>query len=198
MTAGQTCPGSKDASGNIVDACSGCYAKGGNYRFKNVRDVRDRNMLEWQHANWVNDMIGEIGAAKHFRWFDSGDIYHLDLANKIELVIAGTPGTRHWLPTRSYKNAKIAAVLNRIDKLPNAVVRRSSDEINGKFVAGLHGSTIIPKPGYPTAAKECKAGTAVNHKCNGCRDCWDKQVATIAYIAHGRSMLSKLKKRGLI
>ena len=29
-----TCPGSRDKSGELVPACSGCYATDGNYRFQ--------------------------------------------------------------------------------------------------------------------------------------------------------------------
>ena len=31
-----TCPGSKDSTGKLVDACTGCYATDGNYRYPNV------------------------------------------------------------------------------------------------------------------------------------------------------------------
>lgn len=37
LEARTTCPGSIGADGELVDACKGCYAASGNYRFKNVK-----------------------------------------------------------------------------------------------------------------------------------------------------------------
>jgi hypothetical protein len=56
----RTCPGARitdgDRKGELVDAFSGCYAVGGNYRFRNVRELRVRNRRDWKRDGWVADM----------------------------------------------------------------------------------------------------------------------------------------------
>lgn len=89
-----------------------------------------------------------------------------------------------------HKFPKFEAELRKMEALPNVRVRRSSDSISGDFTPGLHGSTIIASDQpVPPGVTAC---TAYDHggKCNGCRACWDKDVAVIAYAGHGRKMLS--------
>ena len=83
-----TCPGSKHKDGTLVDACNGCYATTGNYRFPNVKAPRIENQLDWKRKEWVSDMVEAIGDDEYFRWFDSGDMYDLRLANKIAIVMS--------------------------------------------------------------------------------------------------------------
>ena len=135
LQAGTTCPGSKDAAGEWVAACAGGYARGGTYRFANVKKVREHNQQDWQRPEWVSDMVAGLSKETHFRWFDSGDMYSVALARKILAIIAATPHCKHWLPTRMHKFAKFDAVLRQIEALPNAVVRRSSDSITGGVLA---------------------------------------------------------------
>ena len=85
-----TCPASRDKNGELVPACAGCYAVGGNYRFKNVKSVREENRKEWKRDDWAQDMIEEMNLNdRFFRWFDSGDIYSIRLAEKILEVCNG-------------------------------------------------------------------------------------------------------------
>jgi Gene product 88 len=182
-----TCPGSKDNNGALVPACAGCYATGGNYRFSNVKAPREHNKEDWKREDWVNDMIAALDNDRYFRWFDSGDMYDVRLAEKIYQVIKATPHCQHWLPTRMLKFKKFEFVLNKINALENAVVRFSSDSIQGEYDA-RHGSTIIPNDQTPTSAKVCHAYQN-DGKCNGCRACWNKQTPVIAYVAHGRKMI---------
>ena len=79
----ETCPGSIAPDGNLVEVCQGCYATGGNYRFPNVKRVREVNKQEWQEETWVLDMTKALQDSRFFRWFDSGDVYALELAEKI-------------------------------------------------------------------------------------------------------------------
>ena len=101
-----TCPGSKTADGTLVPACSGCYATTGNYRFANVKAPREHNRQDWQREDWVRDMVMELVNDEFFRWFDSGDMYSLELAQKIYQVMELTPWVKHWLPTRMEKFPK--------------------------------------------------------------------------------------------
>ena len=129
---------------------------------------------------------------KFFRWFDSGDVYHPALAFKIYLVMQKTPQVQHWLPTKSYNIPKIRAVLDRMKLLPNAAVRYSSPSINGEFSIE-HGSTVIAYADDETTATVCGAYNR-DGKCGDCRACWDKTVEVVAYPAHGRRMMSKVRK----
>jgi hypothetical protein len=140
----ETCPGSLSAAGVLVDACSGCYATTGCYSFKGTKAVRADNKAAWQEAGWVDTMVAALKKQSFFRWFDSGDMYSLSLAVKMYEVMAATPHVKHWLPTRMYKFAKFEAILARMEALPNVMVRRSSDAVDGTFTKGVHGSTIIP------------------------------------------------------
>ena len=51
-----TCPGSIE-NGELVDACKGCYATTGNYRFSNVKAPRLENKEDWKRLEWVDDMV---------------------------------------------------------------------------------------------------------------------------------------------
>ena len=183
-----TCPGSIAAPGELVDACKGCYATTGNYRYPNVKAPRIHNQTDWQRLEWVDDMVQALDSDRYFRWFDSGDMYALGLAEKILEVMKRTPWVKHWLPTRMHKFPKFALVLREMAVLPNVSVRFSSDSVMGEYKKGLHGSVIIP------TADDVKKGMALCRayenagKCSGCRACYDKAVKVIAYPAHGVSM----------
>lgn len=190
----ETCPGARDAAGELVPACSGCYATTGHYRFPNVKAPREHNREDWKRPDWVADMIDAIGADGYFRWFDSGDVYDVRLADKILQVMAATPQTRHWLPTRMHKFPKFGAVLSRMEELENVVVRRSSDSITGGTIDGATTSTIVPDvDNAPADAVVCEAYDR-DGKCGDCRACWDKSTAVIAYPAHGKKTASVIAK----
>jgi Gene product 88 len=182
-----TCPGSIESPGVLVDACKGCYATTGNYRYPNVKAPREHNKTDWQRMDWVDDMVDALGDSRYFRWFDSGDLYSLGLAEKILEVMQRTPWVKHWLPTRMHKFPKFKQVLQAMAALENVSVRFSSDSVTGEFIAGLHGSVIVPSADTKTSAKLCRAYEN-GGKCSGCRSCWDKTIETIAYPAHGLKM----------
>jgi hypothetical protein len=189
----ETCPGSVGADGALVAACSGCYATTGCYNFKGTKAVRADNKAAWQEAGWVGTMTNALAKQRFFRWFDSGDMYSLQLAEKMLEVMVATPNTKHWLPTRMHKFPKFQAIIAKMAALDNVMVRPSSDAVDGSYTKGVHGSTIIPE-GMPVPAgvKACTAPTT-GGKCNGCRACYDKSVPVVGYIAHGRKMAKVIK-----
>jgi hypothetical protein len=194
----KTCPGSiKSVIKGIVelvDACKGCYATTGMYNMPNVKAPRISNKEDWKRKDWVDDMVSAIFNDELFRWFDSGDAYDLRLTKKIKQVIERTPTTKHWFPTRQHKFPKFDKVLAEIAALPNAVVRLSSDSINGGIIAGDTTSTIWnTKP--PKGAFECGAYTREG-QCKDCRACWDKNVKVVAYPGHGNKMLKIIRLQG--
>lgn len=189
----ETCPASKNADGSLVDACKGCYATTGNYNYPNVKAPRAHNKEDWQRLEWVDDMVQALQDSRYFRWFDSGDMYAIGLAEKILEVMVRTPWVKHWLPTRMHKFPKFRGVLTEMQALDNVSVRFSSDSVTGQFIAGLHGSVIIPT--IDDATKDmtiCKAYENAG-KCNGCRACWNKEVSVIAYPAHGVKMAKVIR-----
>ena len=192
LQARETCPGAmitkgKD-KGSLVPACRGCYATTGNYRFPKVKAPRVENRNDWMRDDWVDDMVGAISGDPYFRWFDSGDVYHPLLAEKIEQIVSRTPNTRHWLPTRSYKFPRLKKVLDRLNKkCDNIVVRYSSDAVDGTYKKGLHRSTIVPE-GTPLNGVHLCPANKQGGKCGPCRACWDNKVEVVAYIAHGKQM----------
>lgn len=189
----KTCPGAFEKSGNIVDACKGCYARFGMANMPAPKKARIHNKSDWKNEYWVEKMVDIISKQRkgYFRWFDSGDVYSPGLAKKIFEVMEKTPNIKHWLPTRSHKNDKIKSILEDMKNLRNVVVRYSADSIDGTYTAGVHGSTIIDMN-----AENINPNITICHasmpdtdtKCNGCRKCWDKEVDVIGYVGHGRVM----------
>ena len=211
LEAYKTCPASKDSQGNLVDACKGCYAAEGNYRFQNVKDAREHNRTDWQRDEWVDEMVVLLDNNRYFRWFDSGDMYHIKLAHKILEVMKRTEFCKHWLPTRMHKFKKFQSVLAEMQALPNVSVRFSSDSVAGETIEGTTTSTIVeglqdikdPETKkivkkifvgvVPKGAELCRAFEREG-KCATCRACWDKKVKVIAYPAHGNKMKRVLKE----
>lgn len=189
----ETCPGSVAAEGGLVPACKGCYATTGNYNYPNVKAPRLANKEDWQRADWVSDMVTALNSSRYFRWFDSGDLYSVDLAAKVYDVMSATPWVSHWLPTRMHKFKKFTSILQKMQSLPNVVIRYSSDSITGEIVQGSTTSTIFSNEAQlPTNATVCRAYEHEG-KCNGCRACYDKGVEIIAYKAHGVKMAKVIR-----
>lgn len=187
------CPGSKGDDGELVPACIGCYAVGGNYRYPNVRAPRIHNAEDWKRETWVQDMVDALQNERFFRWFDSGDMAWLGLADKVLQVMEQTPWCNHWMPTRMHKFAKFSAVIERMEALQNVVVRLSSDSVSGELTAGATTSTIVGSMDQAAGLTVCEAYQREG-KCGPCRACWDKDVAVIAYPAHGKAMLKLIAR----
>lgn len=193
-----TCPASIGADGQLVDACKGCYATAGNYRFSNVKAPREFNRQAWQQDSFVSDFIKALQKERFFRWFDSGDMYDLRLANKMLEIMKATPHVKHWLPTRMYKFKKFHAVIQQMAALDNVVVRLSSDSVTGDIVQSEltdTNSTIIPE--YALSEYEgfvCQAFYQEG-KCLDCTACYNKGIKTVAYVGHGVSMKKNQGKK---
>ena len=188
----ETCPGSI-TNGQLVDACKGCYATTGMYHFGAVKAVRADNKQDWKRDSWVSDMVQALSKDTHFRWFDSGHMYSLELAEKMLAIMEATPNTKHWLPTRMYKFPKFHAVLAAMQALPNVMVRYSSDAVDGTYTKGLHGSTIVPSADSAPAGVSVCPAYSQGGKCLSCRACYDKAVAVIGYPAHGKKMAKVIR-----
>ena len=140
-------------------------------------------------------MVNELNNDRFFRWFDSGDVYSLGLAEKILEVMQRTPWVKHWLPTRMHKFPKFRMVFDAMKSLDNVSVRFSADSITGEYIPGLHGSVIGPDAATyhdHDGSSLCRAYEN-GGKCSGCRACWDKAVDLICYPAHGRKMAKVIR-----
>ena len=190
-----TCPGSIESPGVLVPACRGCYATTGNYLYPNVKAPRLENREDWQRQDWADDMVAELELDRYFRWFDSGDVYNLALAEKILDVMQRTPWCKHWLPTRMHKFPKFRMVFDAMKALDNVSVRFSADSVDGSYTPGLHGSVIGPDAATYTDAPGSSLCRAYEHagKCSGCRACWNKDVELICYPAHGLKMAKVIR-----
>lgn len=181
------CPASRDDNGDLVPACANCYADKGFYHMGTVKAPRAHNADDWRRDDWAPEMITFLAKEKYFRWFDSGDMFHTGLAEKIYQVMKGSPQTMFWLPTRMHKLAKFRPIIARMQKLPNVVVRKSSDSIDGGRIRGRNTSTIIQTAKQGSGAHICPAtveGNKANCKANNCTACWDRSVSVIAYWFH--------------
>lgn len=185
--AGKACPGMKNS-----EICKNSpYCMTNFYKFPVVKNARLHNMEDIKRDDWENDMFGLLEKESYFRWFDTGDIYNEEVAEKIYNVIKRTKHIKHWLPTNSYDVPKLKEWIDKIDGLDNVKVRRSS-KLFGKYTKGVHGSCVIVEDDIPEGVLVCPA--TLNHtKCGSCTACYDKDVDVIAYIAHG-TLASKIKK----
>jgi hypothetical protein len=189
----ETCPASKGLDGELVPACKGCYATTGNYNYPNVKKPRLENREDWKRKEWVSDMLISLDSSRYFRFFDSGDMYDVRLAEKILELCSRATWCKFWIPTRMHKFDKFKSVLSKLEQLPNVVIRYSSDEIDGTRVAG-NTTSVIFSDELQLQGDEfiCRAYENAG-KCNGCRACYSKDVSVIAYKAHGVKMAKVIK-----
>ena len=188
LQAVETCPGAIGENGALVPACSGCYATAGCYNFPDTKKVRADNKAQWKDESFISDFTKALAKQSHFRWFDSGDMYSIELAEKMYRIMQATPNTKHWIPTRMYKFKKFEDVLNRMKALPNVSVRYSSDEIDGTYTKDLHGSTILPDESYADSDTFVCSAPSQGGKCLDCRACYSKDISVSGYLAHGVKM----------
>ena len=180
----EVCKGMRDTMGNVKPVCVGCYAKKGFYNMPVVRDLREHNLLATKQLDdtFANSMVEQVGKAKYFRWFDSGDIYSDKLLARIYWICKNTPNTKHWIPTKA-RELFNQETWKALEALPNVTVRYSSPSIIGTYEP-KHGSTV--SQAIHKSTKElfyCPASTQKG-KCETCRACWNPKLKVISYLKH--------------
>lgn len=167
--------------------CSSCYAMKGTYRFRNVKQARERNLsvfLSVRRQEWINEIIQSIRStgSKFFRWFDSGDLQSYDHLRSIVQVCISTPEVKHWLPT--HEKGFVSRYIREHGEFPeNLTVRISAAMVDGKptrsykFTSTVH-SSRDRAIGYACPAPE------QDGKCGSCRACWGKENTNVSYLAH--------------
>ena len=181
--------------------CYNCYALKGCYVFKVVQDAQYRRLASIRSAVWVDAMILIINSkkSKEFRWHDSGDVQDPEHLKKIYEVCKGTPGIKHWMPTRE------AWVKQYLDQKPdNLVIRFSMPMVDQEAAASWPNTSTVTsdhsvdncpafrtdKTGTVHTLEEYTAMTKPKKKeldlghCGSCRRCWNPDIKNIAYGQH--------------
>jgi len=162
--------------------CERCYAQKGRYVFRQVR-ANQRARSEWWHdtdpierAVILADAVKREGAPRYFRCYDSGD---LDLsAVETWLKFAELlPGTRIWIPTRTWLLPEFLPGLRALNAHPQIVVRPSTVAFDDPpvTIAGLAGGHAAHWH-EPIKATYCCPGSCAN-----CRICWDRPDLRISF-----------------
>ena len=178
---GKYCPGSKGA-----EVCKSCYAMKGFYRMPSVKMAREHNAKDWKRDDWVKDMVDLIKDSPYFRWFDSGDMYHPKLIDKIQSVTMRTRNTKHWIPTKMWDIQGTKQKINNLHLSKNVTIRKSCKTIDEpRFLPATVSSVVFSwdvffSNQFPEVYR-CKAPEQ-EHKCKDCRACWDKQVKIVGYL----------------
>jgi hypothetical protein len=183
----------------MSQVCQGCYAKGGHYRFKNVKDSRERNLKQSKQVNFISSMVKAIdkSGAKYMRWFDSGDFYDHRFTMFVKNVCELTPNVKHWIASRALALPHWQPVRQGFDKLPNVMVRASYGSLDAKYDKKIHTAIVVPHDvKLPKGAHLCMA-TETHGQCGECKACWSKAKAhrLIAYRPHGNAIKRVLKER---
>ena len=176
----ETCKGAYDMNGEIVEACSGCYALKGNYRFSNVMKSRAHNLQDCKREEWVDDMVVELDNDRYFRWFDSGDLQGIKMLEDINNIAWASPHVKFWLPTKEYTLIKD----HSLDIAPNLIIRVSNPNKNKSFKDSFdYVSAVFDKDILPKDSHICPSSKQGN-KCGSCRACWSDKVKEVIYLAH--------------
>lgn len=164
--------------------CSTCYACKGFYKVyeKQIKASQQKRLDGISRPEWVSAMVSLIGAAKYFRWHDSGDLQSLDHLNKIVSVANATSDCLHWLPTREF--SIIGQWLRRNGSFPaNLIVRLSATFFDQAVETNLPVNTATAHKDQPAIGFECPAPKQ-GGACKECRACWNANVKNVSYHAH--------------
>ena len=173
--------------------CHHCYAKKGNYTFKNVAQAYEERYQRFHSETWVEDMaeliIKRAEDTPFFRWFDSGDLQSNEMLRRVVQVVERTPCVNHWLPTREVQHLRPVVSIPK-----NLIIRVSSPMVGGKRVPGYpHTSTVAPRSLKKQWAELVAESTPRNwycpsslqdHACGECRACWMPHIENVTYLEH--------------
>lgn len=159
--------------------CFNCYARKGFYRMPSVKKAMEKREAFFNSDTFVEVMVELIGNDSFFRWFDSGDVAHVGMANNILDICEMTPNTRHWIPTKEYAIWKRALIERALPE--NVVLRASAPMVDeGPLLNWANTSTVHTEQPF---GHECQAYKN-NNKCGDCRACWDANVPNVSYKEH--------------
>lgn len=174
--------------------CSKCYARkiqrlrpsvnqGWKANLEKARKWLSVNPSQWVAAcKFQIERASNKSGEKYHRWFDSGDLDSVEQLAAICQVAQGTPGIKHWLPTREAGIVKKYKANGGI--VPkNLVIRVSATMINDNPIKGHANTSTVHTKGATVQGHECPAYKQGN-ACGTCRACWNPSVANISYPKH--------------
>ena len=217
----------------IDETCIDCYALKGRYlgnpqaqaarllRLEHLRALLAAGRLdEW--VDWMAATLAALPPAadapspriRHFRWHDSGDVFHADYARAIVTVCARTPTVLHWLPTRM--GPLFARLVSDGLELPRNLSLRISCHRGGRLEAAQRDAAACIRARQPDAnvdltytwngplhtppdwralhaahglaARVCPVTIAprgAKRSCVGCRNCWGAPApGVVVYALH--------------
>lgn len=187
LPAGTTCIASIDKEGNILPVCKACYGKQGSYRYQNVKNRRLLNLKLTTQPQFVDEMVMSVqsNGCKYFRFFDSGDIYSKELANKIYSICKRTPKVKYWIASKTLGLKEYTSQLRKLQSLPNVSVRVSYGYLDMK-PPKVYNAIVAPIGSKVSKKFYLCPATESHGSCGVCKKCWDKG-GTICYRLHGQS-----------
>ena len=165
--------------------CHGCYARKANYKYPSVMIAHQKREANLGSPEWIESMVLMISktGTDHFRFHDSGDLQSVAHLLAIVAIANRLPHVAFWLPTKEkgmlseFKRGGHTVPDNLVIRLSAAMV--DSDKVNRE----LTGNVSLVQDKVELQGFHCKAPEQ-NGKCEDCRACWDKSIATIVYFKH--------------
>lgn len=162
--------------------CNQCYALAGHYRFPCVKSSQTKRS-EWWHstsptdrAMILADAVRREGSPQYFRCYDSGD---LDLsAVETWLRFAELlPGTKVWIPTRTWLLPEYLPHLRMLNCHQQIVVRPSAIAFDDPppHASGLAAGLTSHWHQAPKSQHVCPGD------CSNCRVCWDCPTLSVSF-----------------
>lgn len=162
--------------------CSKCYALKGMYGSwnKNVTKAHEIRLEALDHPLWIESMIFLVHHKKmdYFRWHDSGDLQSFQHLLNLVKIAERCPDTKFWLPTREKKF--INQFVDTFGNFPKNLIVRLSSTMIDENPSPFKNTSTVHKNKKPIG-KPC---SAINGKCNDCRDCWNPKIKNISYSFH--------------
>jgi len=169
--------------------CYGCYALKGFYRMPNVKNTLLKRFKKLEELGTFQEhFIRALQGETLFRWFDSGDLQSLKMLEAINKIALATPQVKHWLPTKEH--AIVSSFLKKKSFASNLTVRLSAyliDSYRAPNHTGQKSVVLSPLIFSQTVENDslrlCPSSKQ-GGKCLDCRNCWNKDIETIAYLKH--------------
>lgn len=188
VPAGIACP-------NATEWCSkNCYAKKGNFLYKNVKEGQLNRMARSMRSNFVELMIKEVKKIaqkghKIVRVHSCGDFYSKVYIYKWEKIALACPEVTFYAYTRNWRMAKYHLPLALLEKVSNFVLWFSTDPTSG-IPQNAPRISYILEPGSHRYHKNmpkpnCKKQRKHNYKnCTDCGICTSKKSTAVTFIKH--------------
>ena len=173
--------------------CGDCYAcKGNCTRYPAIQQCLERRYQSLSLGSvWVAAMAtimdrkrSKVKDTSVMRWHDSGDIQSVAHLRNLAMVMEFVPHIQGWLPTREYGMLEeYAATYGEFPS--NLTVRVSAHMLGKSAPSRFKVSSIVLRPSdaLPEGVSQCPA-YAQGGYCLDCRNCWSKDIATVAYPIH--------------